>query len=68
MKRNSSALENECTVLLKKKMTKKAYGEFCRSKRCNMMVGRNYGTRTMDSRRDKARSQRKKDWKDTYEE
>jgi len=40
---------------LKKSMSKKAYRAYCREKRCSLMLGRDYGTRPMRSKRDYAR-------------
>ena len=52
-------------VLLKKTMTKKGFHEFCKSYRCTLTLGRDYGTRTIRSNRDKEYLE-KYDWMRTF--
>lgn len=54
-------------ALLKKTVIKKKYYEFCQSYRCILTLGRNYGTRTIRSNKDKERN-KKYDWRHDYDE
>ena len=65
--RTPSSYGKKQIALLRKSMTKKQYYDFCQSYRCVLTIGRDYGTRTICSTRDKER-QKKFDWRhDDYE-
>lgn len=51
-------------LLLKRRMTKKAYRNMCNSYRCALMLGRNYGTWTMKSKKHQNKNNRNFDWRD----
>ncbi len=53
-----SSMGKEQILLLKKSMSKKAYKELCKKYRSTMTLGRNYGTRRMESARDVDRRKR----------
>ena len=66
-KTTPSSYGKKQNVLLRKTMTKREYREFCQSYRCTLTLGRNYGTRTIRSTRDKER-QKKYDWRHDNDE
>ena len=48
-----SAFGKKYEMFMRKSMTKKAYREHCKSFRCLFAIGRNYGTRTMVSKKER---------------
>lgn len=53
--RKISDMGKEQKLLLQRSMSKKAYNAYCRKYRSTMLLGRNYGTRQMASKKDPKR-------------